>query len=55
MDDFLERREVVGEFRFGQRGTGVFADILQGSVICPKLEIPGKLQSLGFYMKKPPH
>jgi hypothetical protein len=24
LDDFLERRKVVGEFRFGHRGTGAF-------------------------------
>jgi hypothetical protein len=30
-----------------------FAEILQGLGIRPKLEILEKLQSLGFYMKKP--
>jgi hypothetical protein len=33
----------------------LFEDILQGSGICPKLEILGKLQRLGCYIKKPTH
>ena len=31
----------------------IYAEILQGLGIRPKLEILEKLQSLGFYMKKP--
>jgi hypothetical protein len=42
LDDFLERRKVVGEFRFGHRGTGAFrrhSSVIRDS---PKVRDSGK-------------
>jgi hypothetical protein len=37
LDDFLERREVVGEFSLGQRGTGAFRRHSSGIMDLPKV------------------
>ena len=38
----MERREVVGEFRFGQRGTGVLCRVSSGIRDSPKVRDSGK-------------